>query len=433
VIARVLAAIVVAWAAGGGVVALGWPRRNALPPIAWLALSGLIGPFVVGAALLAAGSGGVPAHVSVPGITALAIAAGAWGAKRRWQQLPGAARTPWLVLVAVVVAIGWSGWVAARTHLGWDGTVVWYQKGRILAASAGAMPTSTLADPTRSWTAPDYPLHVPLALAWVRLWQPIEDERAMKALPAAWCAAILLLVAAAVLERSSSAAWTVAAVTVVASAPRLLIGEGSFTSGYGDGPMAGLLAALIWLLWRSGEAGRREWVPLIAMVAAALAATKQEGAAAVAVAAAVCAGHGRDWRRLAFAVPAVLLALGWQGWTWRAGAPGGMAYEWRGAGPSLARLAPIATAYLAEFTNVARWGLLWPGLTLLGLLRRPHLPAPEVTMVILASTVSALAFVGSDWPEVSMHLNVTVPRLIASVVPSIVVVCFGASGSESHD
>lgn len=429
--ARVLAAIVIAWAAGGGVVALGWPRGTALPSIAWLSLAGLVGPFVVGAALLAAGSAGVSAQVSVPCITALAIAVGAWGAKRRWQQLPGAARTPWLVIVVLVAAIGWSGWIAARTHLGWDGTVVWYQKARILAASSGAMPTSTLADPTRSWTAPDYPLHVPLAMAWVRLWQPIEDERAMKALPGAWCAAILLLVAAAVLERTSSAAWTVAAVVVVASTPRLLIGEGSFTSGYGDGPVAGLLAALIWLLWRSDEAGRREWMPLLALVAAALAATKQEGAVAVVVAASVCAWHGRDCRRLRFATLGVLLALGWQVWTFHAGAPGAMAYEWLGLRASLARLAPIATAYLSEFANVARWGLLWPGLTLLGWLRRRSLPVAETSILVLATTISALAFVTSDWPDVSMHLNVTVPRLIAAVVPSIVVVCFSARDFET--
>ena len=150
----------------------------------------------------------MPAHLSVPCIAGLAIAACAWGARRRWQQLPVAKRTPRLVMVSLVLAIGWSAWIAGRTHLGWDGTVVWYQKARILAASSGAMPTATLADPTRAWTAPDYPLHVPLAMAWVRLWQPVEDERAMKALPAAWCAAILLVVAAAVLERSASASWT---------------------------------------------------------------------------------------------------------------------------------------------------------------------------------------------------------------------------------
>jgi len=372
----------------------------------------------------------VPARMSLPCIAILAIAGGAWGATRRWRVLPGAARTPWLVILTLALAIGWSSWIAGRTHLGWDGTVVWYQKARILAANSGAMPTATLADPTRSWTAPDYPLHVPLAMAWVRLWQPIEDERAIKALPAAWCAAIFLLVAAAVLERSSSAAWAIAAVVVVASAPRLLIGEGSFTSGYGDGPVAGLLAALIWLLWRSDHAAARAWWPLITIVAAALAATKQEGVIAVLIAAVVCARHGRDWRRLWFAAPAMLLALGWQAWIVIAGAPAGMAYEWHGVTTTVARLGPIANAYLSEFTNIPRWGFLWMGLTLLLLSRRRMLPGPEMMILIITSTVSALAFVGSDWPDVSMHLNVTVPRLIAAIVPSIVVACFSARSSE---
>ena len=430
---RVLAAIAVSWAAGGGVVALAWPRSHALPWVAWLGLAGLVGPFTVGAALLIAGNGGVPAHLSVPCIAGLALGGCAWGSRRRWKQLPVAARTPALVMVALVLAIGWSAWIAGRTHLGWDGTVVWYQKARILAAGSGTMPTTTLADPTRSWTAPDYPLHVPLAMAWVRLWQPVEDERAMKALPAAWCAAILLLVAAAVLERSASASWTVAAVMVIASAPRLLIGEGSFTSGYGDGPVAGLLAALIWLLWRSDHAAARAWWPLLAIVAAALAATKQEGSVAVLGAAVVCARYGREWRRICFAGPALALALGWQAWTIGAGASSGMAYEWHGVATSVARLRPIVTSYLSEFANIRTWGVLWPSLTLLAVLQRRTLPGPETVIVIAASAVSALAFVGSDWPDVSMHLNVTVPRLTGAIVPSIVVACFGAGSSQKQN
>ena len=431
--ARVLAAIAIAWAAGGGLVALAWPRRRSLPWIAWLALAGTLGPFVVGAALLIAGSAGVSAHLSVPCIAALAIVACAWGARRRWQQLPAAPPTPRLVIAALVLAIGWSASVAARTHLGWDGTVVWYHKARIIAASSGAMPTATVADPSRAWTAPDYPLHVPLAMAWVRLWQPTEDERAMKALPAAWCAAILLLVAAAVLERSASAAWTTAAVVVIAATPRLLVGEGSFTSGYADGPMAGLLAGLLWLLWRSDHAAVRQWWPLLTTVGAALAATKQEGAVAVVVAAVVCAQQGRDWRRIGFAGPAIGLAIGWQAWAIRAGAASGMAYEWHGAVATATRLGPIGAAYLSEFAKVTTWGLLWPGLCLLILLRRRTLPGPEMATLVVVAAVSALAFVFSDWPDVSMHLNVTVPRLIGTIVPSVVVVCFGATDFLNRD
>ena len=67
-------------------------------------------------------------------------------------------------------------------------------------------------------------------------------------------------------------------------------------------------------------------------------------------------------------------------------------------------------------------------MAILLLLRRRTLPDPEMVTLIIVLAVSALAFVGSDWPDVSMHLHVTVPRLTAAMVPSIVVACFG-SGS----
>ena len=252
--------------------------------------------------------------------------------------------------------------MASRTHLGWDGTVVWYHKARILAASEGAMPSATLADQTRAWSAPDYPLHVPLAMAWTRLWQATEDERAIKALPAAWCAAIFLLVAAAVLERSGSPTRAACAVLVVASAPRLLIGEGSFTSGYGDGPLAGVLAALVWIVWRSDHAATRAWHPLLAILALALAWTKQEGAMAVVVAGAACAWQGRSLSRMSFAWPALVAAVAWQAWTAAQGAATHMAYQWPGAGQAVGRVGPIVSAYAGMVVDVRTWGLLWPGL-----------------------------------------------------------------------
>jgi hypothetical protein len=424
-------ALAVAWAAGAGVVAACWNRRAPLPVLAWSALAGLLGPFAVGAALMTTGALGVPGRVSVPAITLGAGAAFAAGVRRRRTVLPRSTGTPVIVILALVTAIGWSGWVASRTHLGWDGTVVWYHKARILAASEGAMPSATLADQTRAWSAPDYPLHVPLAMAWTRLWQPIEDERAIKAVPAAWCAAILLLVAAAVLERSGSATRAACAVLVVASAPRLLIGEGSFTSGYGDGPLAGLLAALVWVVWRSDRAATRAWQPLLAILALALAWTKQEGAMAVLVAGAACAWRGRAVSRMSFAGPALVAAGAWQAWVAAHGAATHMAYEWPGAGQAVGRVGPIVSAYAAMFVDVRSWGLLWPGLGVLLVTQRNRLRSSPAAIVAVTAGISAIAFVWSDWPDVRAHLAVTVPRLGIGLVPALVVLALGADDTRA--
>lgn len=426
-------AVAVAWAAGGGVVACLWPRRTALPVLTWLALAGVIGPAAVGAALLTAGGIGLPPAVSVRLLTAIAIGALAIGIVRR-RPLPASPRPPIVLVVALALAIGWCGWVSSRTHLGWDGTVVWYNKARILAATGGTMPAATLADPTRSWTAPDYPLHVPLAMAWVRLWQPREDERTMKVLPTAWCGAILLLVGAAVLGGTGSGARAAVAVIVVASMPRLLIGEGSFTSGYGDGPMAGALVAFVWLAGRSRYGATPGWQPLLAVVGVVLAATKQEGLVAVlsgALVVAWCASHRQAVRaRVGFLWPALAVSLAWQAWTIAHGAPAGMAYEWPGLAGAWQRLFPIVRAYAREVTDVSTWGLFWPAMGTILLSRARDDGRRALAIVGLAACVSACAFVWSDWPDVALHLQVTVPRLIACSVPSLVVVAFGAFGSE---
>jgi hypothetical protein len=439
VISYALLAVVVAWLAGLGVVAGLWHRRAPLPMLAWLGLAGLLGPFMTGAALLLAGCAGLDATTSAPIIATVSIGAGLAGAWRRLRKLPRAPRLSVALVLSVLLAIGWIAWLASRTHLGWDGTVVWYHKARIIAASDGRMPTATLADPTRIWMAPDYPLHVPLAMAWVRLWQPVEDERAMKVLPAAWCAALLLLVTAGVIERSSSPTRAACALLLVSASPRLLIGEGSYTSGYADGPLAGLLATLVWLVWRDGDDDTFGWVPLAAVVAVAVAWTKQEGVIAALAAGAACAWQHRfrpgcdcrpplrvtARRALAIAAPALTLVVAWQVWAGASGAATTMAYAWPGADQALARVPLIAGAYAETWTDVRTWGVLWPGLSALLIFQRHRLPVAPTAVVAAMAAAGALAFLVSGWPDVRAHLLVTTPRLLIGLVPAVLVIALG--------
>ncbi len=445
-VALALTAIAAALAAGVGVTGLAWPRDRPLPALAWFGLAGLLGPCAIGLGLLLCGIAGVPTTVALPVLTAVCVVAGAAGirnqrAARHPQGDPRgrpriARASSRVVVVAVLLAGGWAGWLSARTHLGWDGTLVWYQKARIIAASGGVLPAATVADLTRKWTAPDYPLHVPLAMAWLRLWLPGEDERVIKVLPALWAAAVFALVGAAVMERTGArrdAPWrATCAVLVLATAPRLLVGEGSLTSGYADGPLAGLLAATVWVAWMSGWGADRRFVPVLAATALALAWTKQEGALAVVVVALACVAQGRAWRRAAFAVPALGLAIGWQAWTMWQGAPAAMVYAWPGLGAAAWRPALTARAYVREMLDASTWGIFWPGLCVLA--AAGWHPSRRVPLCIVAAVLlaGAAAFTLSTWIDLEAHLLVTVPRQLIQAAPTVAIVAF-ASGEGADD
>ena len=422
-----LAAVGVAWLLGLGLTAWAWPRTAPLPGLGWVALGGLLGPCAAGATSMALGAAGLGRQAPLL-VTVTAIAAGVTGA-RRWRRLPAPVTGPgrvWLVLV-LVAAIAGTASVARRTHLGWDGTVVWLHKARMLAASDGVMPASTLADATRSWTAPDYPLHVPAAMAWVLRWQQEEDERALKVLPAAWYAAILCLVAAVIRERAG-ATWPASlGVLLVASAPRLLVGEGSLTSGYADGPVAGLLAALLWMAGRSGWGEDSRWRPLLAIVAFSLAWTKQEGAVAVTIVAAICMWHTRAARAATFAIPAWSATILWQLWTSAHGSPTTMAYALTGVGVVLSRMPLVLREYAREMGAWSTWGVLWPALLLVVVARARRIDGREMTALVSILVAGASAFLFSAWPDVVAHLQVTAGRQLVQIVPAATILALGGA------
>jgi hypothetical protein len=271
-------------------------------------------------------------------------------------------------------------------------------------------------------------------MAWVQSWMPGEDERALKVLPAAWSIAVLFLIAAAVQKRCGDdrlgPVRAGCAVLVIASAPRLLIGEGSLTSGYADGPLAALLAGSVWTAWRSEWGRDPAFGPLLAVLAAALAWTKQEGVVAVLLIAAACAWQGRYWTRGLFALPALLLTAVWQGWIAWQGAPSGMAYAWPGLPEATGRLGLIANAYAAQALDTRTWGLLWPGL--LAMVTYTWGPDRRLPMLVLGGTLvtGALAFTLSVWPDVSAHLDVTVPRQLIQLAPLLAIAAFASGPRE---
>jgi hypothetical protein len=427
-----LAAVAAAWLLGLGVVALVWPRTTSLPGLTWLALAGLTGPCAAGAAFMLLGLAGFgpAARWTITSIAVVASVVGWWRRCRLPAEPPRAGRFG--LLLVVLLAAAATGAVAQRTHLGWDGTVVWLHKARMLTASDGVMPRSAIADATRSWTAPDYPLHVPSAMAWVLRWQGQEDERGLKLLPAAWYAAVLCLVAAAIRQRTRSVAPAVLGVLVIATAPRLLAGEGSLTSGYADGPLAGLLGATWWIA-SQGDWGRdARWTPLLVVLAACLAWTKQEGAVDVVIIAMACAWSARRASAVRFALPALGIAVLWHLWVRANHAPVTMAYAFAGLATTFERIPVVGLAYLRETTAWEAWGALWPTLVALWLAGvRRHDPR-DVVVLAGVLTTGGIAFLFSAWPDLATHLQVTVGRQLVQVVPAAVILTFSGTQRRTN-
>ena len=145
------AAVGVAWLLGLGMAAIVWPRATPLPWLAWLAIGGLAGPCVAGAAAMLLGLMGLAPSAALLIITSIAVALVGVG-WRRTCRVPGEFRLAGdrALLLTVVVAVATTGMVALRTHLGWDGTVVWLHRARMLTASQGVMRPSTMASTKRS-------------------------------------------------------------------------------------------------------------------------------------------------------------------------------------------------------------------------------------------------------------------------------------------
>ena len=416
-------------AAGAGVVLWAWPAGHRLTRATAVGLSLLVGPAVMGAVLMCCGAVALTRSTTLAvGLTCsvVLLLAGRW----RWSALPHPPASPRHLVphLLLCIAIAYTSWVSLRTHLGWDGTVVWYHKAKILAHERGWMPVAALQDATRVWAAPDYPLQVPLAEAWLLLAMERHDERALKVLPAAWCAGILCLVFGAVRETEApdsagAGLRSVAAVLLVAATPRLIVGEGSFTSGFADGPFAGAALALLWLAWRSHWGTATEWQGLLVLIAATLTWTKQEGVVWVAIIGGVCALRG--WRAARFAVPALAIGIGWHLWARAAGAPTTMAYAWPAVTMVPTRLLTVVLAYVREALTPTTWGLFWPALalgTLAGGGRRCW-RFPGLLLAALAAGATGL--VCSAWGDLAEHARVTVPRQMIQTAPALIVYVCG--------
>jgi hypothetical protein len=332
------AALAVALFGGMGVIALLWPRNARLPLDLWLPLgwlTGSVGTGLVVIAIATTGIRGMPLLAAVTG-TALGIGVcGIWqrrNTSRDATSRDGAPRTgTWPGLTGALAAVVVAGLAAGvlsltlRAHLGYDGTVVWHHKARLMAAAGGTLPLAVIAQPGRRWAAPDYPLGVPALAAWALLWMGDDDEGVVKWAAGAWSMALVLLVSATVREATGRPWLAAAAAALVVSTPRMLVGEGSLTSGYADIPYALAYLAAGFVAWRARWGADPRWTPLLAVLVTILPWVKQEGiVGAVAIALTVAWTRG-PWHAARLAAPALLVYGAWTAAMLEAGARLGQA------------------------------------------------------------------------------------------------------------
>jgi hypothetical protein len=220
--------------------------------------------------------------------------------------------------LGAVVALGVAAYaLRALTEPMWanDYLAIWGLKGKTIYG-ASALPRRLFSDPSLGFSHPEYPLGLPFLYAGVAFLAGRWDDHALALLFPVLQAATLAALHAWLRRRGASRTVALAAIAILASFEPLY---SAFLTGMGEVPLSfGLLlfgAALADVLDGEGSGALRR----LALAAAWIAATKNEGLffAAAGCAIALALGRRRRWKAALAALPTALviqgLHLAWRG------------------------------------------------------------------------------------------------------------------------
>ena len=355
--------------------------------------------------------------------------------RRPAEQQPSAALDR-LLIGAIALAVGLVFVQSIRSPLTqWDSRVIWGFKAKLLY-DAGTLHTEDFHDPDRVHRHPRYPLLLPLAEASLWQWTGRVDERSVKVISPLFVAALALVLAGAVRDHVGRT-QALALCALVAWCPMLCIHEWGARSAHADVPLAFFHTVSTLCLVRWLTTGTLRGAALAGLMAAFGIFTKNEGLALWAINV-TCAGVASlfvpGWRRragwLVFVGVAVLVSLPW--FVVQSGLPtvSDENYLARilagGLGANVARVPQVAAAVAAEmFLAVGRWSVLWYviGVMILTHIRAASRPGPAMVLAALVLYVAAVVamYTVSPWDDVSVHMAVSLPRVLLHVLP--VAVC----------
>lgn len=428
--ALLFAAAVAALLGGGfGVVALVTRGRRVISLGELVALSAAFGVFV---ATLVWWVAALVARSSAPAaVTAVCAALAAWGIHRWRRERPEVVgrRIFCLAALPLIAAVGW---LAATTPFQWDGLFVWEMKARAVQVEGG-VPLDYLRDDSRGWSHPIYPLLVPLLRVWTQGWLEAPHEGFGKLVEV-----LFFVVAVGLLASLGSRVGAVAGATalaLLALTPRLLVLDGSATSGYADFAVfvfyGGAVQFLAYALWRE-EPGD---LAIAGLLAAALPWTKQEGTLllAVFVGLALLTLGQRAWRNLhQLAAPGILVAASWAAFVRLAHVQSAVVFD----PPSLEGLrerlhlsGEIGRACLDLALAPQAWGLFWP-LFLFALVIAPRalsrrLPVLCCLAVVVPACLYGATYLFTRWRPVTLHVESSFTRLMLQLaLPAILLIAW---------
>jgi len=408
--------------------------RRPVQRIELAGLSLLLGQAVISLVLFAAG--GVWSDTMLIG--AVALFSGVLGALgfvlcRRLVFAHGRDGWFWLLLVALLAAIGWQTGIRSLSA---DGLFNFEIRAQLAALNGGHIPTSFFSDPSRVWAHPRYPLFLPLNQTWLYLCLGTPHQGLGQLLAVHLAASAFCLLYAGV-GRLTSESWRgILAVVLLSLLPAAMLVPGGATSLWADFPLAVFFLGAVIYLVEFARFGRS--LPQFAVFLALLPWVKREGIVLAAVLV-VALGWITVRRRSIHLLPPALLPLvtlagGWAIFLHAVQASADRDFlpvSMETAAQHAERLPLILIALGRELVAVQRWNLLWP-LTALAAIRvwRDNALAcwrilPPV-IVALCALYSAI-YLFSAWPSLALHLVTSLPRLLLPVaMPALLLVAAAA-------
>lgn len=436
-----LAAVIpLGWTGAGHLILKGLRVRPGIGPGGGVAVRFLIGSGAI-STLVFAGLLLAPRYALAVGwclCAVLAVGAAADGALQLRRLAPGFPVLPphsrlqlglLAALAAETVLLARAVWLYGADN---DAVAIWALKGRVLATNG--MPASLLQDPSRVWSHPEYPLHVPIDIAMVFQVVGAGSLQPLKLLFVAFAVALVLLfqgLAARLGGTTSSALYGLLLLGVpfvVASALPIAA----------DIPLGALLLGAAGFLWLWADRHERGDLVLASALFAISLWTKRDAEAMWVAGAAIVAVAGlRSARRFATDVLTYILpalpALGWYVVAGRIAQPdpdfAPISLSWLLG--HLDRL-PIAIQSAAPYLLNGYFDLVWALLALAvirpGTWTRGMLAALFLTVLQLGAISGAYVF--SEWPQLAVHVAVSFPRIVAQVTPLALLLTLSRFGAE---